>query len=57
LILIVLGQIHFAVPGFETFEHLVALLDRGPHRFALLEPDFVVSFADALFVTRGVVRA
>src|SRR5687767_495631 len=52
----IIGHVHAAVPCFEPLQHFVALHRSGPYCFTLLEPNFVRTFANAIFLSAIVGR-
>ena len=45
-----------ALPAFQGRQHFIPFEPRGPNRFALLQADFVLAFALAIFVPTKVSR-
>src|SRR5262245_36142972 len=48
--LAVVWHVQVAVPRLEALQHLIPLRQAGPNRFALLQPDLVGAFPDAIFL-------
>ena len=38
------------VPAFDGRQHVIPFLPRGPDGFVLLQPDFIISLAIAIFI-------